>query len=376
MRLLITGDFFVSNPNKIRIDKNIRDLFISCDYRIVNCEAPIINSNETDISFIKSGPRLMQPIDSIGLLKEIKVDALTLSNNHIMDQGIQGYYKTVNLLKSFMLLGAGNWDEAYAVKKIIIGGIKVGLINLSEMQFGMLSDEWIQDKNAIGCAWVNHNRVNKLIIEEKKDVDYLVAIVHAGLEMLEVPLPEWRDRYREMVDLGCDAVIAHHPHVVQGYEIYKGKPIVYSLGNFCFTNIEGQDESKWNTGAIAILNIGYNNLELELHGCHLHSGVLSKIDENKWDKNLKRLCNSLISPEYQNIVNTSSLSFMKNYWELFAMGGLFNPKCLTIKDIGRLLLCRYNYVHAINNIQCESHRWCVLRALKSIIYNSNNNKYE
>lgn len=59
-------------------------------------------------------------------------------------------------------------------------------------------------------------------------------IAHAGLEDEDIPLPEWRERYRELIDVGCDVIIGGHTHMVQGCEIFKEKLICYSLGNFVF----------------------------------------------------------------------------------------------------------------------------------------------
>jgi poly-gamma-glutamate capsule biosynthesis protein CapA/YwtB (metallophosphatase superfamily) len=89
----------------------------------------------------------------------------------------------------------------------------------------MLYYEWSQPFDSIGCSWINHHRFNSIIKEAKTKVDYLIAITHAGLEMVDLPLPEWRDIYREMINMGCDAIVGGHPHVPQGYEIYNGKPI-------------------------------------------------------------------------------------------------------------------------------------------------------
>lgn len=210
MRLLITGDFFVAQPERIKIDDGLKEVFAKCDYRIVNYEGPVADANYTELPK-KSGPRLMQPAENIYLLKELRVDALTLANNHIMDQGEQGFDKTIaTLKKDFQLLGAGNWVEAYRLTIIEKGNLKVGLLNFCELQFGMLSDDWLQSKDEKGCAWVNHPRANQLIAESRKQVDCLVAIVHAGVEMVDVPLPEWRTRYREMIDLGCHEIGRAH----------------------------------------------------------------------------------------------------------------------------------------------------------------------
>src|SRR5690606_4046893 len=63
---------------------------------------------------------------------------------------------------------------------------------------------------------------------------FVVVLAHAGLEESPVPQWQWKSRYRALCDKGADAVIASHPHVPQGYELYNGKLIAYSLGNFYF----------------------------------------------------------------------------------------------------------------------------------------------
>ena len=351
----------MTDPKSVKIDAGLKDVFSASDYRVVNYEGPVADDHYTNLPE-KSGPRIMQPAETVSLLKELNVDALTLANNHIMDQGEAGFKKTVEILRDYTLLGAGTWDEAYRLTTIEKEGLKVGLFNFSELQFGMLSDEWTQGSDALGCSWVNHPRVNQLIIEGKKKVDCLVAIVHAGVEMINVPLPEWRDRYREMIDLGCDAVIAHHPHVVQGYETYKGKPIAYSLGNFCFSKIDKNANPEWNTGAIAELNLSKEGISFNLLGCQFDNGSLKFEESANWYDKCKQLCDYL-GEGYIQRVNDNCKILMSAYWNLFAMGGMFSPKAFSLKDLARIILKRYNKVHLLNNIQCESHRYCICRSL-------------
>ena len=362
MKLLVTGDYFISESAHVNLEDNLKRLFEESDYRVVNYEGPVW-SDDFHILPAKSGPRLMQSTSGIQILRDLKVDALTLANNHIMDQGVDGYNKTVGMLDGFSLIGAGTWDEAYCLKVIETDGFKVGLINLCEMQFGMLADEWTQGDDVVGCAWVNHKRVNQLITESKRRVDCLVAIVHAGVEMTDVPLPEWRDRYREMIELGCDAVIAHHTHTVQGYEIYKEKPIAYSLGNFCFSDISETCGFEWHQGAMAILDISKDGIVIDIHGCRYQNGILSLVDREEWDKTINKLCSYLSDDVYMDRVNESCRRLMTDYWNLFAMGGLLGVKSITLRNVARILAGKCNRVHLLNNIRCESHRWCICRAL-------------
>lgn len=365
MKIVIAGDYFVENPENIIIGDDIISLMASCDFRVVNFEGPIDDGKEH--YFRKSGPCLKQPSSTRNLLKQLGIDALTLANNHILDQGIEGFTFTKHVLYDFCLIGAGNWEEASRPLCFELGGTKIGLLNFSEMQFGMLYDKWTQGEDAIGCAWVNHPTVDELIRKTGAEVDVLIAIVHAGVEMMDMPLPEWRDRFRQMIDLGCDAVIAHHPHVVQGYEIYQEKPICYSLGNFCFPKLEREESSEWYRGALAVLDINKDNIELNFLGCKLQNGLLQLEDKEAWKRKTDELCSYLDKDNYMQRVNNSCERLMKDYWELFAMGGLLSPEAFSLKNIARLPLHKYDHVHLLNNLQCESHRWCISRVLRNKI---------
>lgn len=365
MKIAIAGDYFVENPEAVNVSDDVISLLASCDYRLVNFEGPIDDGKEHRIR--KSGPCLKQPSSTINILKQLGIDALTFANNHILDQGVEGFTFTKRILRDFCLVGAGNWEEAYTPAVIDIGGTKIGFLNFSEMQFGMLFDKWTQGEDAIGCAWVNHPMADELIRKTRSEVDILITIVHAGVEMIDVPLPEWRDRYRQMIDLGCDAVIAHHPHVVQGYEIYKEKPICYSLGNFCFSKSEGKENSEWYRGAIAVLSINNNKVKLDFWGCKFQNGLLQLEDREIWRRITEELCSYLDKGNYMQRVNDSCQRQMKDYWELFAMGGVIAPEAFSLKNIARFPLHKYDHVHLLNNLQCESHCWCISRVLRNKI---------
>ena len=113
--------------------------------------------------------------------------------------------------------------------------------------------------DGLGCAYINDLRVNHVIIEAKKEVDYLFILPHDGIEYIDIPLPETIARYRDFIDYGADGVIGTHPHCPQGWETYKGKPIFYSLGNFLFNSKESYDfrakQPHWYEGLCVILRL-------------------------------------------------------------------------------------------------------------------------
>jgi len=208
------------------------------DFAICNFEAPIVGYGTPQQ---KSGPHHSQRKETILGLKQQGFDLLLLANNHMLDYGTEGLVATISEAKKHGLdvVGAGvNSMSAYSplIKKI--GGIKFGIINACEAQFGVI--DFYQKDEAAGYAWINHPRIDQTVIQLKEKCDFVLFFSHAGLENYSIPQKEWRFRYKHLCDLGVDVLIASHPHVPQGYETYKNKLIFYSLGNFYF------DGGRWN----------------------------------------------------------------------------------------------------------------------------------
>ena len=94
--------------------------------------------------------------------------------------------------------------------------------------------------------------------------DLVIPMLHWGHEMCEAPEKSQKVLARKMIDAGADAVIGAHPHVVQTFDVYRGKPIIYSLGNFVFDYFAG-DPPVWN-GWVAELNFpATGSPDVELH---------------------------------------------------------------------------------------------------------------
>ena len=291
-KLFIAGDVLNTLAEGYFLDASVTRLVQEADYSVCNFEAPI-PSNAKPVE--KAGPVKTQKSSTINVLKEAGFNLLLLGNNHIWDYGTIGLQSTLKAIHEQSLHSAGaglTFDEAYTPLKITINGLKFGLINAGEAQFGQIVDEEAQEG---GYAWINHPRINELVKELKKEVDVLIFFAHAGLEHYEVPLPVWRKRYHELCDLGADCIIAAHPHIPQGYEIYKGKPVFYSLGNFYFPR-ENQPGPAY--GIALMLNIkAPGNIQFEIIHTKLSGLKLTNIAENDSPVSLKRL-NSLLDPDH------------------------------------------------------------------------------
>lgn len=245
IKLFFAGDF-CSKPttNYISVSDELKDLIQSCEIRSVNFEVPLKPDNSQEFPLMGNYERFFQNDDVPAFLKNIGFNLFPMANNHAFDWGKEGFEKTRQSLGDGSF-GAGTYDEAYNVKIVDVKGLKLGFLAVTyAANYGVFHDVLHHDGYA--CAYINDLKVNHVILEAKKIVDYLFVLPHDGLEYIDIPLPEIIARYRDFVDYGADAVIGTHPHCPQGWEEYKGKPIFYSLGNFFFNSKEDTLYRAWN----------------------------------------------------------------------------------------------------------------------------------
>jgi len=167
------------------------------------------------------------------VLEAIKADIWNISNNHIMDVGMEGLVKTKEIAKSMgsQTIGAGI-NEIDASNPVYIkeaGGI--GLIGVAYMAECIPATE----SEPGVFRWNDMDYIKRRIDEVKEKCRWCIIVAHGGEEFADIPNPYTRDRYVKYLEMGADVVVAHHPHVVENYELFEnGKAIFYSLGNFIF----------------------------------------------------------------------------------------------------------------------------------------------
>lgn len=236
--IFFAGDF-CSKPSTslISVDENLKSIIKESDISIVNFEVPLKPEN-TELPKV-SYERFYQNDDVPSFLKSLGFNLFSVANNHLLDWGNEGYKKTTNELND-CYFGAGTYDDAYKVKVQEINGLKIGFLAVCYAARGGVFDD-IYETEGLSCAYMNDLKVNHIIIEAKKNLDYLFILPHAGIEYTDAPIPELIARYKDYIDYGADGVIASHPHCPQGWEVYKDKPIFYSLGNFFFNSKNSSD---------------------------------------------------------------------------------------------------------------------------------------
>lgn len=365
MKLIVCGDFVSQEPKSIQVDEKLQSLLKSADFVAVNFEAPVRGAGKP---IYKSGPSLTQSKDSPAFIESLGANIIMMANNHMMDQDKEGCEETIKAFSSNAhIMGVGALNDAYRLHVVEKDGVKVGLLCFVHKEFGALG----LDANSAdyGTAWINHPLVNKVILNAKKACDVLVVLPHAGVEDVVVPLPEWRARYQEFIDLGVDAVIASHPHTPQGWEEYNGRMIYYSLGNFFFQLFSCQHGENWYKGLVVEMNIDVDKkLSFKVHNSKFTETTLG-IDESAECKEYNDyLCELFVNEnKYWEYLNGT----LRNLWpeyKLYLLRGLAAVAPTTNMHV--LVHAVYGLFKGadlpmmLNNFQCESHCWAIERMLR------------
>ncbi len=177
--------------------------------------------------------------DRIAELKDFGFNYFTLANNHFSDQGVKGVEETRKNLQALDFYFSGAPDaqiDEYSRQDMEISGQKVSLIGLSMVY-----------------AHFDLEVATELVKAAASTTDLVVINIHWGTEYEHQFNRYQQDIGHALVEAGADIIIGHHPHVVQGMEVYQGKPIFYSLGNFIFDQYFSSDTQE----SLAVkLNVG------------------------------------------------------------------------------------------------------------------------
>jgi len=195
--------------------QNVSSRFSQDDYTLVNLETTFTDSEvkapkHGDIFYNFKGPK-----DYVRILTNGSIDGVTIANNHIYDYGKQGIKDTVNTLKKNNIDICG---EGYKILKDI-QGIKFGFLGYTGWEYS----------NELKTKIIND--INEL---KNQGAEVVIPYFHWGIERSYEPYDVQQNLARFSIENGTNAVVGSHPHVIQSMEKYKGKLIVYSMGNFCF----------------------------------------------------------------------------------------------------------------------------------------------
>jgi poly-gamma-glutamate synthesis protein (capsule biosynthesis protein) len=224
---------FSENPDP-RILSAVSPVFSQSDLVIGNLENPLLDEGDP----VANKCTLRGIREWAQILKGAKIQVLSLANNHMMDYGEPGLFSTIEALKEnqLMYLGAGrNKEEANAPGFITLYEKKIALLARSSV---IVSSPSYAEENRAGVAFFHKDETLTQIKNCRKEADFVILILHWGVENYEYPTPQQRKLAGELVEAGVDLIIGHHPHVLQGIERIKHGMVSYSLGNFVFNDFE------------------------------------------------------------------------------------------------------------------------------------------
>lgn len=190
--------------------------FRGVDLFMANLEgafAPVRIQTSKEIAF-RFAPALASQLEKSGF------SAVTLANNHAYDMGRE--------------------NAAFTKQTLAASGVSYCGDQLAEgAEYNLVVEQNLPEPVAFVCfETVTHeidkNKLAEAIADARQKARYVIVQVHGGIEYRRTSTKSQQELYRWLIDQGAIAVIGHHPHVVEEIEIYQGKPIVYSLGNFIF----------------------------------------------------------------------------------------------------------------------------------------------
>jgi poly-gamma-glutamate capsule biosynthesis protein CapA/YwtB (metallophosphatase superfamily) len=227
--------------------KPFAKLLASADLRLANLECVIAEGGKE----IPGKPWTFRAKPSVLPLLKRHFDAVSLANNHSGDYGRGAFVEMLGRLEAAGLpyFGGGR-DLRQAHRPLIIErkGIRIALLGYDEF----MPRSFEAGDDYAGVAWSEDQQVVWDIRQARLQADLVIPFMHWGQEHESTANARQRQLARLMIDAGADAVVGTHPHVVQDTETYKGKPIVYSLGNFVFDGFDNPDN---NTGAVLWMDV-------------------------------------------------------------------------------------------------------------------------
>lgn len=272
--MAVTGDvMFARNmPGVLSMDSSpfagVSNVTSNVDLLLINFENAATNSEDA----VKGDVPLKCDPSYVSLAKANENTIASLANNHACDYGIGGMNDTLSYLKNAGItpIGAGeNEDAAHKAVTQEINGRKITILNyMDSNNFAEYSYDVMPYANGSSPGYSAYNSADaQKQIAENNDSDLIVAYLHFGNEYSTSPNEDQVRIAHELIDYGADVVIGSHPHVTQGIEMYKGKPIFYSLGNFIFDQSNEETHSAYfvkidlvgNTGQCTVYPVYISN---------------------------------------------------------------------------------------------------------------------
>ncbi|MEN6389406.1 MAG: CapA family protein [Syntrophomonas sp.] len=218
----------------------VKDLINEGDYSSTNFEAPMAGPARGYLGY----PLFNSPDAAATTFKEAGFDLMVTANNHIMDQGIQGALRTMQVLHNAGLDTVGTRENPEESRWLIkdVNGVKVGYLAYSYSTNGIAIPKGYE----YFYNFLNKDQIMEDIKTVRPQVDVLILVLHWGVEYNPKPTAEQRAMARQFLEAGADAILGSHPHVIQTMEVLQvggqDKFVIYGMGNF-ISDQNGQDRN-------------------------------------------------------------------------------------------------------------------------------------
>lgn len=253
-----TGDVMLARGVKNRVRKNgkeflfekIQPVLDRFNYRFINLECPI-----TPLAHLPDKPYSFRADSNfVGILCTARITHATLANNHINDQTTEGAQDTHDILQEngIVPIGLKRKNATYCNPAEINVGRRM-LAIFAALGIDMKSSNIWYSGDSVFVNGIKQYR-------EKNPSAFIVCYVHWGTEYLKFPSRDQVQSARTLIDAGADIIIGHHPHVIESIDCYKGKLILYSLGNLIFD----QHDAETMKGIMAGLSFRDTTVEAEI----------------------------------------------------------------------------------------------------------------
>lgn len=233
----------------------IASLLADADYRIGNLETPIAGAQ----TGTPTASKIFNFRAAPGTTRVLKgrFDALSVANNHSGDYGPAAFLETLEHVRQVGIVpfgGGRNLTEAHQPLWVQRGGLRIAVLAYNEFK----PRSFEAGAHWPGIAWSEDSHVVADIRAARKaGANLVIPFMHWGWEREPTPSARQKQLARTMIDAGADAVVGGHPHITQGAEYYRGKLIVYSLGNLVFDSFTTPET---NTGWILRLTLNQRGL--------------------------------------------------------------------------------------------------------------------
>lgn len=271
LRFMAVGDIMIGRGVSMRLKKmdgvydnafaKVSSYMNMGDVVFANLESPFTDSthglDKNRKIVLKAEP------EAVSALKDAGINLISLSNNHIMDYYEKGLFDTMDLLDQNDIKHAGggrNIEEARKPAIIEKNGLKIGMLaytDMAELTFaGKPYLSFAAGPEKSGVVPRKYETIREDILKYRDQVDLLAVSLHWGVEDSFKVSVEQVEFAHKLIDDGADIILGHHPHRAQGIELYNGKPIFYSLGNFLFDQNDKENMESF------IIDMKYKGTEL------------------------------------------------------------------------------------------------------------------